>query len=139
MKHLKILVAIVILTTLLSCMEFTTDDPNKAFRSWTGINEENTEVKVLYGRYWRSAHFTLEYEAVFKMTASKEWVNQLIEFNSLKASEGPNTPTPINDVALDWFHPTSDYKMYTDSDRFKHLYLWIHPSSDTIYIFDRVL
>ncbi len=122
-----------------SCTNSITNDPNKAFERWTGIESANTEVNVLHGRYWRSGHFTLEYEAIFKMTASKEWVNQLIEFNSLKLSEKQYIPDLIDGVVLDWFCPTSDYKMYTDNDNFTHLYLWIHPGSDTIYIFDRVL
>lgn len=137
MKNCKFLSVIFLLFILSGCLGSTTDDPEKAFRLWTGINKENTAVKVLHGRYWQSGHITYEYEAVFKLIAQKEWVNQLIEFNDLKPSEKPYVPGLINDVTLDWYSPTSDYKLYTDS--FSHLSLWTHPSSDTIYIFNRVL
>lgn len=139
MRVSSFLFIILLSFVLSSCTNSTINDPNKAFERWTGIASENTEVNILHGQYWRSGHFTTEYEAIFKMTASKEWVNQLIEFNHLKPSEEQYIPKPIGGIVLDWFHPTSDYKIYTDNDSFTDLYLWAHTSSDTVYIFDRVL
>lgn len=139
MRIFKVSLVIVFVSLFYGCMGSTTDDPEKAFRLWTGINKENTAVKVLHGRYWESGHITYEYEAVFKLIAQKEWVNQLIEFNDLKPSEEQYIRGLLNGVTLDWYKPTPDYKMYTNHDKFPDLYLWIHPSSDTIYVFNSQL
>lgn len=138
MRILKILFFLCFASVLYSCMSKTTNDPEKAFRRWTGINQKNTEVNVLHGQYWRSGHFTLEYEATFKMVASKEWVNQLIEFNSLKLWDKQFSPHFIHGNTPDWFAPTANYNIYRPDGGYK-LFLWINPVSDTIYIFNQQL
>lgn len=118
-----------------SCLGLTTNSQDKAFEYWSNIPLINTEVEIIHGKYWQSSHFILEYEAMFKMVASKEWIGELIEFNCLKPYLGEFTPFN-RDNTPDWFTPPVEYKIYSDTEKYPHFYLWTQYDGDTIYIYN---
>lgn len=132
MKNRIVFFTFSLLFVLGSCSETTINDAEKAFEHWIGTNSPNTEVNVIHGRYWKSGHFFLEFEAMFKMTASSVWINQLIDFNKLTPFK-KNADYINNNSFPSWFTPNQDYKIYSNENE---LYLWTKQGSDTIYIYN---
>jgi hypothetical protein len=122
----------VFLSLFCACMQINTKNPDKAFRYWTQVPLSNTEVEVLKGKYWKSAHFTLEYEVFLKIKASQEWKNELIKLNSLKI-DSAKWSKPQN--IPDWFIPSQDYIQYKSSTNQSFIY-YEQVKGDTIYIYD---
>ena len=110
------------------------DDANKAFDIWKKIKQVNTEAQPIRGRYWQSAHFSLEYEVYFLLNSSEICTDELIEQKDLKIVDG-NRNIGSNSKP-DWFNPSSDYQLYKEKDDFNSLYIWRHIGSDTIYVYD---
>ena len=135
MRRLFMYIFICTTSVFLSCLGLTTNNPDKAFEYWTDIPLPNTEVQLIHGKYWKSGHFTLEYEAMFKMIASKEWVDELIEFNHLKPYSGKFSPFNTDNMP-EWFIPPVGYKVYSDTEKYPHFYLWTRSEGDTIYIYN---
>lgn len=133
MRCLKL--AFVALCFLLVACSVSTKDGKEALKYWTNTSTVNDSVVVLYGEYYRSPHFTLEYKAHFKLVIPKKESEQLIELNALEydsvaelsAGERP-----------EWFVPSDSYRKYSSP---KSLYgqglkVWMQEEGDTIYIED---
>ncbi len=114
------------------CFQIHTDNPEKAFKYWTGISSSNSEVDVINGKYWRSSHFTLEYEVYLKMKVSAAWKTSLIELNEML----PDTTEWYcpKDVPS-WFFFPEEYVKYKSALN-DNLLLWEQLNGDTVYIYD---
>ncbi|MDR0824401.1 MAG: hypothetical protein LBN74_04860, partial [Prevotella sp.] len=106
----SIFVFIISILLFSGCFQINTENPDKAFEYWTQIPLPNSEIEAIKGKYWKSAHFTLEYEAFLKLKASKIWRNELININALIAD---TTAWNAPENAPDWFCPPSDFVKYT--------------------------
>lgn len=113
-----------------SCISVNTEDADKAFRLWTQIPLDNGEVKAIKGRYWRSAHLTLEYEACLKLIASESWLNELISSNGLHID---TSEWIMPDNLPNWFIPDTSYQKFS-SDLNWNLDVW--QKGDTLFIYD---
>ncbi len=129
-KYITIFLIIFIHT---SCISINTEDADKAFKLWTQIPLDNNEVKAIKGRYWRSAHFTLEYEAYLKLIVSDSWWNELISFNELHID---TSEWILPDNLPNWFIPDTSYQKFS-SDSNLNLKVWLE--GDTIFIYDQQL
>jgi hypothetical protein len=68
------------------------DDPGnwaKAFKS-----SKPDHVVVVHSRYWRSPHFTLEFESFFHIQANEDLREQLFTANSMHRVDKPDAETP---------------------------------------------
>lgn len=129
-KYITIFLIIFIHT---SCISINTEDADKAFKLWTQIPLDNNEVKAIKGRYWRSAHFTLEYEAYLKLIVSDSWRNELISFNELHID---TSEWILPDNLPNWFILDTSYQKFS-SDSNLNLKVWLE--GDTIFIYDQQL
>lgn len=118
-------IILLILTVVLSgCHSSGTweDDPknwDRAFRS----NKPGDAI-VLHSRYWRSPHFTLEFEYFFEIKAHEGLKKQLFMMNSLVRLEGTDAAKAFQNVFTDrppWFLPKTEDKydvwIYRDEPR----------------------
>lgn len=127
-----ILSSLICLFIISGCSQINTDNPDKAFRYWTQIPLENDQVTVYKGKYWQSSHYSLEYEAYFIMTTTKEWKEELIKLNEMQLD---STEWLCPKDVPQWFSPPGNYIQYS-SKRNYYLRMWEQVEGDTIYIYD---
>lgn len=132
MRILHILLITIILISLSGCIQTHTDNPEKALRYWTQIPLSNSEVKAVRGQYWRSAHFTLEYEAYLQLVVSKEWRDELIRSNNLQID---TTIWYCPKDVPNWFYPPKSFIKYQSPNN-SQLKFWMQQNGDTVYIYD---
>jgi hypothetical protein len=99
---------VILAVVLSSCHSSGTweDDPknwDRAFRS-----DKPGDVIVLHSRYWRSPHFTFEFEYFFEIKAHEGLRKQLFTMNGLVKLGGAEASKAFQDVFADrppWFLP----------------------------------
>ena len=94
-----------------SCHRKRTENPKEVYRLWAG-EEVPSNIKVLKGKYWQSAHFTKEYIVYMELVAPREWMQHFIEQNKLKIE---NQDREIPADAPEWFKPPTDHIVWTPS------------------------
>ncbi|MDD3038962.1 hypothetical protein [Bacteroides sp.] len=119
MKHIcKYIVFIYCFLSLYSC-EIKTTDPNQSYKFWTGDEVKPDSFQVLKGQYWKSAHFTNEYIAYFKIKSIKNWddylkkklfqVDSIVNDSIKQILSKPVIPSD----APEWFKLEDDFVQYT--------------------------
>lgn len=134
MNHLtKIIILVGIGLVFQSCSSIKTNDSNDSYYYWAG-QKPPKEVKVINGKYWRSAHFTLEYIFFLEANVSKDWIEDYIEINDL-VIDSSEFNLPNNKP--NWFQPNKDYLQYklnTDFDQGSRYF--IDSLNSKIYIYE---
>lgn len=97
---------------LTSCLEKRTSDAEEAFEYWSGMHPKS-DIKILNGQYWESAHWSKEYKVYLEMQTNPEWVAAFVKQNDLKIKT--SDVTKLYD-SPDWFQPRSGLKAYEPSD-----------------------
>ncbi len=137
---MKFIIQLVIfsLFTLLAGCSIKTKDAEKAYEYWAG-NKPPKEIELIKGQYYKSPHFSLEYELFLKLKSDKKWFNEFVEYNKLEID------TEKNDwkqwVKLpEWFKPEENYLIYAkdQSNEFEHSRYFINPDNGICYIYETV-
>lgn len=99
---------------LTSCSEIRTTDPEQVYKYWSGSTAP-TEIELLKGQYWQSAHWTGEYIMFLKIRSTEKWWTEFINQNQLqKDNESWTKPTD----APNWFNPTDQMIKYSSGEDF---------------------
>ncbi|MDT0293418.1 hypothetical protein ACFQ3R_12565 [Mesonia ostreae] len=80
---MKFLMILLLLLFFSSCSEVNTTQANEVYKYWSGSNPP-TDLKLIKGQYWQSAHWTKEYMMSLKMKPTKTWWNTFIVQNKLE-------------------------------------------------------
>lgn len=126
------------LLILLASCSIKTKDAEKAFKYWSG-DEPPKEIKLIKGEYYKSPHFTLEYELYLKFKSDKKWFNEFVEYNKLEIDTVKNDWAPLTELP-EWFKTDSNYLMYTkdQDDKFERSRYFINPETGICYIYETV-
>ena len=109
-KTITVFLLAIILT---SCSEIKTDNPQETYKYWSGTNSPS-DLKLLNGQYWQSAHWTKEYIMYLELKPSDKWWSDFLEQNYISVDNGDWT---IPDDAPTWFKPSENSIRYGgDSD-----------------------
>ena len=111
MKNTRILICGFIVS---SCLPVQTTDAEDAFEYWAGFPPPK-EFKILEGEYYKSPHFTHEFEVYLKMIPTDEWWSNLVD--QYKLSEDYGTWTKP-EKAPEWFNPSSKLTMYSRHEEY---------------------
>jgi hypothetical protein len=106
--HFSILLLAILITSISSCREKNTEDPNEAYELWGG--EVPKGVEVIHGKYWQSSHWSKEYIMYLELKASRLWRNEFIKQNNLVENKEPKS---IPSDAPNWFKPGKNYRSLT--------------------------
>ena len=105
-------------------------------------SDPSVEITVVNSWYWRSAHFTLEFEYFFEVIAPDELRQDLIEYNNLQKIDSEVGVKDI-DVYLhnkpEWFVPKelTAYDIYVEeSNDINHFKIFIDPETGHIFLTD---
>jgi len=98
---MRITLTILVLFAVVGCTEVNTDDPEEAYYYWANdVLEEGWTV--LNGQYWRSPHWSLEFQVFLKLKAPEGWWQELPKDQSLDID---TTSWYVPDDAPNWFDP----------------------------------
>jgi hypothetical protein len=83
------------------------DDPKNWFRAFN--EEQPPVVKVIHSKYWRSDHFTYEFDYYFEIEATPEWKEAFLKKHDLRQVSAPmarsfRTNNHSDDIP-GWFAP----------------------------------
>nr|WP_321226384.1 hypothetical protein [uncultured Psychroserpens sp.] len=101
---------------LVSCFSHSSSDAENTFRYWTKSNNLPKDIKILYGEYYQSPHFTLEYEVFLKFKPTKEWWYTFKKQNNLVVIKTSDDSWSSFTNELDWFTPDHNFMVYAASD-----------------------
>lgn len=130
----KITAALLLILFLSGCSEKTSQNPDEVYELWSGT-KPSPDVKIIHGKYWRSAHWSKEYTIYIEMKASKEWVEAFVKQNNLQPGTHEHT---MSDVP-DWFTPSSEFLVFhrqNDPDGSRY---YFSLKQDRIFIFEAQL
>lgn len=105
---IQFVVVVALSLNLVGCSERTTDDPIESYRLWSG-RTPSTDVNVIHGRYWKSAHFTKEYILYMELKVSPKWRDEYLRQNALVQAED-KWVCPQD--APSWFKPPQNYRIW---------------------------
>ena len=110
MKKLKyyFIVSFFAIISFSSCSEIKTNDVNKVYQYWAGT-KPTSDVELIQGRYWQSAHWTKEYIMYLELKSTKIWWDEFVKQNNLVEDENKWIKTEETPA---WFNPSEDSKMY---------------------------
>jgi hypothetical protein len=109
-----LLIILVTLIFLTSCYEIKTTDPDEAYKKWSG-SVAPTDLQLLKGQYWQSAHWTKEYILFLKFKPTEIWWTEFVNQNQLQVdnrgwAKPTNTPN--------WFEQHDNFIMNRNGDDF---------------------
>tara|TARA_B100000780_G_C21120607_1_gene453843 strand:+ start:220 stop:636 length:417 start_codon:yes stop_codon:yes gene_type:complete len=128
-----------IITFLLSgCFSVETDNPNKAWKYWSG-SEPPENIEMIKGEYYQSPHFTLEYELILKFRTDKKWFDEFVDYNSLIVDTIRHDWTRWTDLPS-WFDPDKNFDKYSadPTDDFERSRYFFNPENGEAYIYETV-
>lgn len=131
-EHMKkIFFFSIIVILLIGCRTIKTTDPDECYYYYWGVKPDGEHAKALAGKYWRSPHFTLEYEIYLKMEVSEAWKEGFKKENKMEVdslgwdSEGFDTPG--------WFLPDSNFVKYKS---ISGAHYWEEETGNIVYVYD---
>ena len=115
------------------------DDPG----NWDRVfGEEKPDTVVLvHSRYWRSPHFTMEFEYFLQVAKNADFQTRLFEKNKLVRLEGDAATPPHFGERPAWFIPKSakDYDVWKFEDRPQNFRLIIDRETGDMFLCDYVV
>ena len=108
---ITLLLTIFVLT---SCMETKTSDAKDTYKYWAGTNPPS-DIELMKGQYWQSAHWTKEYIMYLKFKPTEEWWTEFLKQNYISPDKD-NWTMPSD--APTWFKPTDNSIRYGGGDDF---------------------
>ena len=100
----KTITGLLLAIILISCSEIKTDSPQEIYKYWSGTNS-SSDLELLNGQYWQSAHWTKEYIMYLELKPSDKWWNEFLEQNHISVDKGD---WAIPDDAPTWFKPSEN-------------------------------
>lgn len=128
----RLLIILLFATILTSCFPVHTTDAEEAFEYWAGYNVPN-DFEIIEGEYYKSPHFTYEFEVFLKMKPTEEWWMKLIE--QYKLTEDYQQWTPP-DKKPKWFKPADKMTMYSRHDIVDQSRFFYDKSTGQVYIYE---
>jgi hypothetical protein len=93
---------IVLLFLLMSCSEIKTNNTTAIYKYWAGTNP-SSDIELLQGQYWQSAHWTGEYVMYLKFKSTGRWWDTFLKKQHLVID---NTNWTLPADAPRWFKPS---------------------------------
>ena len=136
MKNKQLLIFFLSIT-IFNCSSGTFEnDPN----TWAKVFNQKKpgNVEILNSRFWKSAHWSYEYEVFIEFKASKEFIDDyFIKYDSLISPDEDNYHL-LDDFFFDkpkWFQPKEykDYQIWISNDKWNDTKLFINKNSGVVY------
>ena len=124
--------ALALLTTFLISCGRDTNDAVEAYRYWAG-GPPPSEVVPLEGKYWKSMHFTYEYEAFLHIKAPKNWLDEFFALNNIIITKDAFI-RPEN--SPNWFQPPRSGLVYRQSNSSSQSFYVVDTTKNEIYLYE---
>ena len=116
------------------------DDPQNWTRAFN--SQQPKDINVIHSKYWRSAHWTYEFQYFFEIEKNDKLKAQLFSENKLKKIEGKEAEDAMSGFfgeKPEWFIPeeADEYEIYVYEEEPRgHFRLFINKKSGKIYLTD---
>jgi len=116
------------------------DDPDNWGRAFSSTKPP--DVRVVHSKYWRSPHFTYEYQYFFHMEGNDALWKQLSTDSGLARLDGDAATEAVSDFFSDkpnWFLPESAeaYEVWVFADQPEsHFKAFVHRRSGDLFLND---
>lgn len=134
MKRFKFLFLLSLLLT--GCFETETKDPVEVYKLWSHA-EPPSDIKVVKGQFWKSGHWTNEYDMYLKIKAPNSWRNAYIIQNHLVLLN--DTIIIKGDEDPIWFNQPKNSRVYENPRLWQGSIYYDDSSSGTLLIHERQL
>ncbi len=131
MKHIKTILTVTLIFTLLSC-EKESFNAEESYELWAFEDVPN-DVEVINGQYWESSHWTYEYITFLSLKAPKNWIDKFIKQNDLTIAKGNYSMPP---EAPSWFVPKVGQKVYIEKGFSQGSMFFINEKTSEVLIYD---
>ncbi len=118
--------------SLTSCSEIKTTDPKDTYTYWAGTKPPS-DIELLNGHYWQSAHWTKEYIMYLKFKPTKLWWDEFLKQNYI--SEDKDEWTMPSDAPA-WFKPSDNSIRYGDGEDFNQSRYFLDNQTGICYIYE---
>ena len=108
-----------------------TDDPIKSYTYWAG-HPPTTSIKVLEGKYWKSGHWSSEFEVFLHLSATEEWKSMLKKQHNLQPL---SQKFELPHKNPEWFRPNSTALIFTPNGSYTGPFYFEDSVSNDIYIY----
>ncbi|WP_460218005.1 hypothetical protein [Psychroserpens sp. MEBiC05023] len=133
--HKRLFLIYIVAMTSLSCGSGTFEnDPD----TWNKVFGEDPpkEIKIIDSRFWKSAHWSYEFELHVKFETSESFLNSyFIEHYKFEITKDPKLDLNFDDEKPEWFVPKSNenYDIYESS--INNMVLFKEHNSNIIYLY----
>ena len=112
------------------------DDPANWGRVFGGDKPDS--VVVVHSHYWRSPHFTMEFEYFFEIAKDDEFQARFFRMNELVRLEGAKAEPRHFGEKPAWFlpKPLGSYEVWTFAERPQNFRLFIDRETGEIFLTD---
>jgi len=116
------------------------DDPGNWQRAFGSTKPSN--VAVLHSKYWRSAHWSYEFQYFFEIAANETLKNQFVATNNLRLATATDAERIKSDIVGEvprWFAPkeATGYEVWaTDETADRNMVLLIDRQSGHLFVTD---
>lgn len=136
MKFYNKLIFTTIAFVFIGCYSIETDDPTEAYEYWSKSRVPK-EIKILDGNYYKSPHFTYEYEVFLKIEAEEMWIDEMIVQNKMSLDTIGEDWSRFTQLP-NWFKPDEDAEIYAidPHDAFNRTRVFKNSKTGICYIYD---
>jgi len=127
----RLTAASLLILFLSSCVEKISDHTDEVYTLWSG-EKPTSEVKIIHGKYWESAHWSKEYIIFLEMKACKDWVDAFVKENHLV----PDTSGIGIAKHPDWFTPSKGFLVFRKENDFSGLRYYFNLKEDHVFIYE---
>ncbi|WP_417941522.1 hypothetical protein [Flavobacterium sp. RS13.1] len=103
---------IMLLFLLISCSEINTTNTTTIYKYWSGTDPVS-DIELLQGQYWQSAHWTGEYVMYLKFKSTGQWWDTFLKKEHLLIDK-TNWTLPAD--APSWFIPPKNVIRFGNVD-----------------------
>jgi hypothetical protein len=128
----RLLTNLLFATILTSCIPVHTTDADEAFENWAGYKAPS-DFEIIEGEYFKSPHFTYEFEVFLKIKPTEEWWIKLIE--QYKLTEDYQQWT-APERKPNWFMPSNKMTMYSRHDIVDQSRFFYDRVTGQVYIYE---
>lgn len=122
----------------IGCFPIKTKNAEKAYKYWSGSEVPN-EIELIKGEYYKSPHFSLEYELFLKFKSDEKWFEEFVEYNGLEIDTIGNDWSGWTELPK-WFKYDQDFLIYAkdQSEQFERSRYMRNPKTGISYIYETI-
>lgn len=133
--RLTFLLTFIILFFFTNCVEKNITNPNEAYMHWVNTDADSN-IEVINGQYWQSAHWTYEYIIFLELKVDEGWWSEFSYKKDL-IIDSEESCSSLDKNQPKWFNPTEYFLKYKPNSNFDQGSRYFYnPNNQTLFIYE---